>query len=466
MKKRYIIISVVLVVTVIGIIFYSARDTQSQTLIETTVQNGNFEIVVTVTGELKAKNSENITLPLQELRNIRVYEISIGKMVDEGTVVDSGEFVAQLDDSNVRNALKDIEDKIEANNAEIETAKIDSSLDLRSQRDNIVNLRFSLQEAEIALEQSKYESPSVIRKAQIDLDKVQRQLDQALGNYQLKVQQSRVNIRQKMADLNKNLETKQNIMDVLQKLVITAPAPGMVIYQKERNGTKRTVGSSIQLWRDPVVATLPDMSSFNTICYINEIDISKIKPGQEVNVGIDAFPEKKFTGKVVQVANIGEQLPNADAKVFEVEISLNETDPVLRPAMTTSNAIVTKEYTDVNYLPLEAVHSNDSLTFVYRSNKTKQLVVLGEANENEIIVEQGLDAGDAVLLSVPEDADNYKYTGMELASVIKDKMIEEEKQAEKEKELREGNAAQGDSVPRMNRRQNPPNGGFPGRNMD
>lgn len=437
MKKKHIIIISVLVIAVVAIIFYSARDTKSQTQIETEVQHGNFEILVTVTGELKAKNSVNITVPVKELRDIRVWEISIGRLIDEGTVVDSGDFVAQLDDSNVRDALKDIEEKIDANQAEIEKAKIDSSLDLRSQRDNIVNLKFSVQEAEIALEQSKYESPSVIRKAQIDLDKIKRELEQALGNYKLKIQQAKVNIRQKTADLDKNIRNKEQIISALSKLVIKAPAPGMVIYQKERNGTKRTVGSNIQMWRDPVVATLPDMSSFNSITYVNEIDISKIKPGQKVDVGIDAFPEKKFTGRVIHVANIGEQLPNADAKVFEVEIMLNETDPVLRPSMTTSNSIITKEYKDVNYLPMEAVHSNDSLTFVYRKNGTRQLVVLGEANENEIIIEKGLNAGDMVLLTVPENADEYEYTDLDLAPLIKQKIEEEKKEEKKEKELRE-----------------------------
>jgi HlyD family secretion protein len=44
----------------------------------------------------------------------------------------------------------------------------------------------------------------------------------------------------------------------------------------------------------------------------------------------------------MQVANVGEQMPNTDAKVFEVQIRINEYDPILRPAMTTSNVIVTQ----------------------------------------------------------------------------------------------------------------------------
>jgi len=112
----------------------------------------------------------------------------------------------------------------------------------------------------------------------------------------------------------------------------------MVIYYKEWGGDKRKVGSSISAW-DLTVATLPDLSAMNSKCYVNEIDISKVKAGQKVRISVDAFPEKKYTGVVTYVANIGEQLPNADAKVFEVTIKVNEYDPILRPAMTTGNLI-------------------------------------------------------------------------------------------------------------------------------
>jgi HlyD family secretion protein len=57
-----------------------------------------------------------------------------------------------------------------------------------------------------------------------------------------------------------------------------------------------------------------------SVTYVNEIDISKVRPGQKVTLGIDAFPEKQLEGEVIAVANIGQALPRSDAKVFEVRI--------------------------------------------------------------------------------------------------------------------------------------------------
>ena len=427
MKKRYIVLLGVISVIIILIVILGNIKTNDAVPIDAEVQQGKFEVIVTVTGELQARHSVNIEAPYQILREVDAWEISIGELIPEGTVVDSGDFVARLDASGITNRLKDIDAEIDNSQGEIEKAKIDSSLELRSQRDNIINLRYSVQEAEITLEQSKFESPSVIRKAQIDLDRIQREYQQTSDNYKLKVKQAEVNIKQKTYELNKKLRQKEKIKLALSSLVIKAPASGMVIYQKERDGTKIATGSNLRIWRSPVVATLPDLSSFNSITYVNEIDISKVKPRQHVSLGVDAFPDKKFTGEVEKVANIGEQLPNADAKLFEVIINMNETDPVLRPSMTTSNQIITKTYENVLYIPLEALHTEDSLTFVYKKNRTKQLVLLGEANEDQVIILEGLSAGDKLFLSVPEDASQYKLTRTDLIPKIREQMREKQK---------------------------------------
>jgi HlyD family secretion protein len=80
----------------------------------------------------------------------------------------------------------------------------------------------------------------------------------------------------------------------------------------------------------------------------------------------------------------------------------------LRPAMTTSNNIIAGELDNVLYVPLECLHSDgDSLVFVYKKNGmsiVKQQVMVGQSNDNEVVILQGLAEGDAVYLSVPKNA--------------------------------------------------------------
>ena len=198
-----------------------------------------------------------------------------------------------------------------------------------------------------------------------------------MKNYKLKVDQAIVKMKEASIKLKKKNKERDDILVVIDQFEVKAPKKGMVTYFKEWNGKKRKVGSIINPWEN-VVAELPDLSSMISKTYVNEIDIRKVEKGQKVKVGIDAFPDKSFTGKIISVANVGEQLPNSDAKVFEVKIILNETDSVLKPSMTSSNLIETKTFEDVLFIPLEAIQATDSATFVYAkeglSYKKKKIV--------------------------------------------------------------------------------------------
>jgi HlyD family secretion protein len=146
-----------------------------------------------------------------------------------------------------------------------------------------------------------------------------------------------------------------------------------------------------------------------SMTYVNEVDIRKVTKGQKVNIGLDAFPDKRLNGEVIAVANVGEQRPNSDAKVFQVKVEIGESDTTLRPAMSTANQIITDVIPDATFIPLESVfNQGDSITFVYMKKgleTLKQEVILGKANINEVIIEKGLAAGDRVFLSAPQGMD-------------------------------------------------------------
>jgi hypothetical protein len=175
--------------------------------------------------------------------------------------------------------------------------------------------------------------------------------------------------------------------------------------------------------------------------YVNEIDISKVRPSQQVEIGVDAFPEKKFSGIVKEVANIGQQLPNSNAKVFEVVIEVNEYDSILRPAMTTKNQIITDIVDSVLFLPLECIHANDSISYVFADGEKRQIIT-GNSNENEIIIKYGLKEGDMVYLTPPENVEEYKLEML-------DKEILDRIKAEEEAQK-----AAADSIMKARRQQN------------
>ena len=471
MKKSVIIVSVVVVVAIIALIVFSQVSSKKDiTNLFVEAQKGQFDIVVTTTGELQAENSTDIFGPeFSQSRNIRSMDIKITDLVPEGTEVKAGDYVATLDRTSFDNSLKDELERLTTYETNLEVKILDTAVTLSNLRDQNKNLRFSVEEAQITLEQSKYEPPTTIRQAEISLDKANRSLEQSVRGYSLRVEQARSDMRTMRTNLIEQRQRVADLQAVLSKFVINAPSDGMVIYKRDRTGAKRKVGSSISPW-DNVVATLPDMSSMISKTYVNEIDVSKVKVGQSVDILVDAFPDKKYTGIVTSVANIGEQLPNADAKVFEVSIKLNASDPLLlKPSMTTGNKVITKSIPDVTYIPLESVQAGiDSIPFVYTKSGSKQIVVLGESNENMIIVEQGINPGDPLYLNTPEEPEKFnKILGEDLIAVIKEK-VRAQKEAERkanEQQTRQGGLGGrggfgGEMTPEMRQQfQNMRNGG-------
>lgn len=415
--KKYIYSSIGLITLVlVYFIFFSSEKNNTNVLIKPSY--GEFFISVTSTGELKAKNSLDIKGPTR-VQQMGIYEMTISKLVPEGTIVKEGDFVAELDKSVISGKLKEMQINLDKLQSQYKLAKLDSSLTLSQARDNLENLKFAMEEADIAKQQSIYEAPSIIRQAEISYDKSVRAYKQAVKNYQTQVEKSIANVSVTNADLQKEMENFRKLNELVQEFTILAPAKGMVIYEREWGGRRREVNSTIQPW-DPTVATLPDLSSMESVSYINEIDIQKVKRGQKVEIGLDANPKKRLSGKVVRVANIGEQRGSNDSKVFEVSIQVKERDTTLRPAMTTSNKILVNSIKNVMFIPLEAIHifekNNKSVNYVYlfeNGKISKKEVKVGLVNDESVIIEGGLTKKDQILLNKPTGEDElYEFVAL------------------------------------------------------
>lgn len=415
-KTKIYIISLAALLLIVIIWIVTGSGPEKETTVKVPVKFGKFDITVTTTGELEAKSSEKIMGPVN-LRDFRIWQIKIDDIIPDGTVVDSGEYVASLDRTELVNKMKDQELEIEKLQTQFTKTQLDTTLTLRSARDNLVNLKYALEEKQIVVDQSIYEPPATQRQAKIDLEKSQRNYDQSVENYQVMLKKAEADMQEINTSMKKVQSEYTKMINLLNEFTIFAPKSGMVIYRRDWEGQKQGVGAQISVW-DPVVAELPNLREMKSKTYVNEIDISKVKVNQQVKIGVDAFPDKRFTGVVKEVANIGQQLPNSNAKVFEVSIEVNEFDSILRPAMTTKNEILTASLDSVLYIPLDCVQSNDSISYVYTGSNRKQ-VIIGASNENEVVIRAGLKEGEEVYLVPPSDAEKSKLIRLDDATLEK-----------------------------------------------
>lgn len=404
MKKTALIVLGIVVLIGAYFLFSSPSDSDEVSPIKIKAIKGDFLVSVTTKGELEAKNSVDIYAP-SNLRKMGINQIKVSDMVDEGTILKEGDYVATLDPSEIGTEIRSLYSELSQKESDLKAAKLDTSLTMRNERETLLNLKVELEQNQLELEQSKFEPPATQRKVQIELEKTQRNYTQSTSNIKLKEQQAVAKVFKVYSDVLLIQDKIARMQEVMDGLKIMAPQNGMLVYY-EGWGGKVKAGSSINTW-NPVVAKIPDLSEMISKTYVNEIDISKIAKNQKVAIKVDAFPDLLLEGEVITVANIGQQEEDGDAKVFEVKVKLTKMDSVLKPAMTTSNEIMIETYKEVVYVPIEAVFTTDSSLYLYKEvggAVIKQEIVTGVSNSSSIIIKKGLDEGEQVYL-IPSKKD-------------------------------------------------------------
>ena len=173
---------------------------------------------------------------------------------------------------------------------------------------------------------------------------------------------------------------------------VTASATGVI--------TSLAVSAGERVTNGQVVTHVTNYNQLQTVVQIDELDISKIKKKQPVNLTINAFPDQIFTGKVTSISDEGTS--STGVSTFPVTIQIDKPDQ-LRVGMSTEARILTESKEDAVYVPLEAVHTSSKEKYVIINSKgtdatEKTTVKTGLANEDYVEITKGISAGESVEL--------------------------------------------------------------------
>lgn len=140
----------------------------------------------------------------------------------------------------------------------------------------------------------------------------------------------------------------QNLYDQQKEYNITSPISGKVIQKNYKAGdTVDNTSSSV------ILAIVADMSQFVFTLNVDELDISKIKLGQEVKVTADALPNQTFTGTVDNISVVGQSA--SGVATYPVKVKMEAKEGLL-PGMNISAEIVVEESKDTLMVPIDAVN--------------------------------------------------------------------------------------------------------------
>lgn len=224
--------------------------------------------------------------------------------------------------------------------------------------------------------------------------------------------QRQVNVDQYQKRLTKLEKRLTEAHEQIEKSVLAAPVPGIVLYGDPQQPWRRDeirVGADV--WGDMVLCTIPDLRVMQIKLRIHEADISKLDEGQTAKITLDTFPGVVLDGEVTRIGNIAagdnrwEQ--NPEVKKFDVEVTLTGDlgEVEIRPGVSAKAEIFIEEKSDVLFVPIQCVvlEEGQHLTYVMSANGSVQTREVTPGIGNEVYVEilEGLEEGDRVLLYNP-----------------------------------------------------------------
>lgn len=186
----------------------------------------------------------------------------------------------------------------------------------------------------------------------------------------------------------------------LEQAVIVAPLDGTVsavnVKEGEATGTAQT---------QPAV-TLIDMTVLHIDVTVDEIDVARLRPGQEVIVAMDALPDAQLKGKVDRIASAATTVSGVVS--YAVRVVLEQADTALRPGMTANTSIVLDKRDGVVVAPNWAIRRDKQsgksyLTLKVDDKTTREVeVVTGLRNETSSEIVSG--AGEGQVIVAPQSA--------------------------------------------------------------
>jgi HlyD family secretion protein len=134
---------------------------------------------------------------------------------------------------------------------------------------------------------------------------------------------------------------------------------------------------------------------------VNQAEVTRLRIGQEAVIGLDAFPEATFRGKVYSIGaiGVGSRRENYYIRNIPVTVIIENADRRVIPDLSAFANVLVDSQPDVLLVPSSAVGEQDGKHFVYvRTPKgfEKREVKAGQSNGVQTAILEGLKEGDVV----------------------------------------------------------------------
>lgn len=357
-----------------------------------------FHIKVHATGQLQSAASFYVGCPAVE----RMWQYIISFMAPEGKAVKEGDMILSFDAMELMQQLQLKQSELDTGMKELERMQLqeqqtkeDTALQLEEER---VNKQKAVRKAdypEELLAANEFQK----RKMELELADLQEKLAESRLANQISGMRSRIHIQESKVRLLK--EDVERLQRNIQKMNVTAPKPGIVVYTPDWDGKKKAVGD--RCWMGENILELPDLSRMQMKAVILEVQAGRVETGQKAEVRLDSNPDRVFKGAVISLGRVFRVKSDSQpAIVFDALIDLNESDPgMMRPGMAAGVDITISSKENVLQVPEAAiVYHENSLAVWKKGTFSEELtpVTVGARSSGMVEILSGLKENEVIVI--------------------------------------------------------------------
>jgi HlyD family secretion protein len=377
-KKAVLILGAVALLAVIVVVSITQANKGVVTVQTAKVAKQPITSLVTASGEIRPQNYTNVLG--QGFGKITQIDVKEGDVVKKGDVLLHVESVQPAADVKAQQAnLNSMDAGIQSAEANDRSAQAD----VKQSEANLEKAQLDWQRAQGLFKEG------LIPKSQYDSDKSAYDAAAAtLAANQARAQQAHAQFTQSQYQQQQSSATLVRLRDVLNKTDYEAPIAGVVTYIPVKVGENVVPG--IQNAEGSFLLTISDMSIVNAEVMVDETDIPSVKPGQEADVSIDAYPGQVFKG---HISDVGEEAilrtsglattqqtsaNSQEARDFKVHVRLDTPPKGIRPGLSSTAKIQTAHQDNVLTVPIQAlaVRSQQELEEAQNQGKSGGSVTL------------------------------------------------------------------------------------------
>jgi len=404
-----------------------------------TVKRGQFVHEILDRGSIDS--ARNTDIPCMVESQAAGTNITIVYVVPEGTIVEEGDLLVELDSPTLHENLQTQETNVisaEATLAQAQAGLRTSNIQLREylegvyeqERTVIENRIFSADEQVRTLENDLVHSQRLLERgyttqAQVEAALIER--DKAKNT--LKMEKINLNVLETLtrerritqleaaiasdaaavAAAERTLQNRQNrfkyLQEQLERCKIYAPRSGQVVYFMPRWGNEdQLIREGLRVNERQVLLQLPDPTQMQVRALVNEANVRLVRPGQKATIRLEAFPNQVFEGIVRAVNDFPEPTSwhgTSMSREYLTTVTVLNPPEGIRVGLTAEVRIVVNEISNVLLLPIQAVFEYGKKMYAVTFNEgrwDKVEVVTGSANDREVVILEGLNEGDTVVL--------------------------------------------------------------------